>query len=70
MISSTNLGLNARFSYTVTVKNIGTLTLNNVMMSNTMPAGISLDWVQYGRGGATIGDNSIVWSLGNLNTNV
>ena len=39
-------------------------------MSNAMPIGISLDYVQYGRGGATIGDNSIVWSLGNMNTNV
>ena len=66
----TNLNDGATFSYTVTVKNIGTLNLNNVVMSNRMPPGISLDWVQYGHGGATIGDNSIVWVLGNLNTNV
>ena len=68
--TSTNLNNSTTFSYTVTVKNIGSLTLNNVTMSNAMPAGISLDWVQYGRGGATIGDSSILWSLGNMNTNV
>jgi uncharacterized repeat protein (TIGR01451 family) len=67
--ASTNLTTNTTFSYTVTVKNIGSLNLNNVTMSNAMPAGISLDWVQYGLGGATIGDGSIVWSLGNMNTN-
>ena len=68
--TSTNLNSTATFSYTVTVKNIGSLSLNNVVMSNTMPAGISLDWVQYGRGVCNIGDSSIVWSLGNMNTNI
>jgi uncharacterized repeat protein (TIGR01451 family) len=68
--SSTNLNNNTTFTYTVTVENIGSLNLNNVTMSNALPAGISLDWVQYGRGGANVGNSSIVWSLGNLNTNV
>ena len=68
--TSTNLNSTATFSYIVTVKNIGSLNLNNVTMSNAMPAGISLDWVQYGRGVCNIGNSSIVWSLGNMNTNV
>ncbi|HXR47355.1 MAG TPA: RHS repeat-associated core domain-containing protein [Candidatus Limnocylindrales bacterium] len=68
--ASTNLNNNATFSYTITVKNVGSLNLNNVTMSNAMPAGISLDWVQYGRGSCDIGDSSIIWSLGNMNTNV
>ena len=68
--TSTNLNSTATFSYTVTVKNIGSLNLNNVVMSNAMPEGINLDWVQYGRGGANIENSSIVWSLGNMNTNV
>ena len=67
---STNLNNNTTFSYTVIVKNIGSLNLNNVTMSNAMPAGISLDWITYGRGAATIGDSGYSWSLGNMNTNV
>jgi RHS repeat-associated protein/uncharacterized repeat protein (TIGR01451 family) len=67
--TSTNLTTNTTFSYTITVKNIGTLNLENVTMSNTMPAGIDLDYVEYGLGSCDIGDGSIVWSLGNMNTN-
>lgn len=68
--ASTNLNTNDTFSYTITVKNIGSPSLNNVVMSNAMPAGISLDWVQYGRGSCDIGDTSLLWSLGNMNTNL
>jgi uncharacterized repeat protein (TIGR01451 family) len=68
--TSTNLSVNDTFSYTITVKNIGSLSLSNVVMSNTMPAGISLDWIQYGRGSCDIGDTYLLWSLGNMNTNV
>ncbi|MGO8698702.1 MAG: hypothetical protein ACLQVY_13395, partial [Limisphaerales bacterium] len=51
-------------------KNIGSLNLSNVVMSNSMPAGISLDYVQYGRGSCDIEDTYLLWSLGNMNTNV
>jgi len=68
--TSTNLNSTATFSYTITVKNIGSLNLSNVVMSNSMPAGISLDYVQYGRGSCDIEDTYILWSLGNMNTNV
>jgi uncharacterized repeat protein (TIGR01451 family) len=68
--TSTNLNSTATFSYTITVKNIGSLNLSNVVMSNSMPAGISLDYVQYGRGSCDIEDTYLLWSLGNMNTNV
>jgi len=67
---STNLNSTATFSYTITVKNIGSLNLSNVVMSNSMPAGISLDYVEYGRGSCDIEDTYLLWSLGNMNTNV
>ncbi|HWF19109.1 MAG TPA: hypothetical protein VG754_07570, partial [Verrucomicrobiae bacterium] len=68
--ASANLATNASFNYNITVKNIGTLSLSNVIMSNAMPAGISFDYVQYGRGSCDIEDTYLLWSLGNMNTNV
>ena len=68
--ASSNVFLNESFSYTIFVKNIGSLALNNVVLSNTIPAGLAADWVMYGRGSCDIGDTWIVWSLGNLSTNV
>jgi RHS repeat-associated protein/uncharacterized repeat protein (TIGR01451 family) len=68
--ASTNLNNDTTFSYIITVKNIGTLNLSNVTMSNAMPAGIDLDYVQYGRGSCDIEDTYLLWSLGNMNTNV
>ena len=68
--ASTNLNTNDMFSYTITVKNIGSLSLSNVVMSNALPAGIYLDWVQYGRGSCDIGDTALLWSLGTMNTNL
>ena len=59
-----------------TTPNVQSLPLGQIVSGSiqtpysAMPAGISLDWVQYGRGGANINDSSIVWSLGNMNTNV
>jgi uncharacterized repeat protein (TIGR01451 family) len=67
--TSTNLNINDTFSYTVTVKNIGSLSLNNVTLSNAMPAGIGLNWVMYGRGAVNIGTSSLLWSLGTMTTN-
>jgi uncharacterized repeat protein (TIGR01451 family) len=52
--ATTNLGNPTTFSYNVSVKNVGTLNLSNVIMRNAMPAGISLDYISYGRGSMTI----------------
>jgi RHS repeat-associated protein/uncharacterized repeat protein (TIGR01451 family) len=68
--TSTNLNVDDTFTYTVKVKNIGSLNLNGVVLSNAMPAGIALDWVQYGRGSSDIGDDWILWSIGNMATNL
>jgi len=68
--TTTNLNSTATFNYTVTVKNIGSLSLSNVVMSNSIPAGVNLDYISYGRGSMTIGDSGYYWSLGNMNTNV
>lgn len=67
--ATTNLNLNDSMSYAITVKNVGSLSLNNVTLSNAMSAGISLDWVMYGRGAVTIADGSLLWSLGTMTTN-
>ena len=45
--SITNLNVDATFTYTVKVKNIGSLGLNGVVLSNALPPGIALDWVTY-----------------------
>jgi uncharacterized repeat protein (TIGR01451 family) len=68
--ASTNLNTNDTFSYVITVKNIGTLNLENVTMSNAIPDGINLDYVEYGHGACDIEDTYLLWSLGNMNTNV
>ena len=68
--ASTNLNVDDMFTYTIKVKNIGSLNLNGVVLSNAIPAGVYVEWVQYGRGSCDIGDDWILWSLGNLNTNV
>jgi RHS repeat-associated protein/uncharacterized repeat protein (TIGR01451 family) len=65
----TTLNEGDTFIYTLTVKNNGTLNLSNVVLSNFIPAGLYVEWVQYGRGTCEVGDEAIVWSLGNLNTN-
>ena len=65
----TNLNVNDSFSYAVTVKNIGSLTLSAVNLTNTLPAGISLNWVMYGRGSLNIRSGAFVWSLGGMTTN-
>jgi uncharacterized repeat protein (TIGR01451 family) len=67
--ANTSVNMGDTFNSTITVSNIGSLNLTNVIMSNAMPAGISVDNVSYGRGASDIEDMFIDWSLGNLNTN-
>ena len=67
--AGTNLNLGDTFNYTINVKNSGSLNLNNVSLSNTVPAGLEVDWISYGRGSCDIEDDWIDWSLGNLTTN-
>jgi RHS repeat-associated protein/uncharacterized repeat protein (TIGR01451 family) len=68
--ASTNLNVDDTYAFTIKVKNVGSLSLNGVVLSNAIPAGVALDWVQYGRGSCDIGDDWILWSLGTMNTNV
>ena len=65
----TNLQVGESFDYTVTVQNAGSLSLNDVALSNALPAGLSVDGVFYTRGASDIEDTWINWSLGTLNTN-
>jgi uncharacterized repeat protein (TIGR01451 family) len=69
MPASTNLNVDDMFTYTIKVKNIGSLNLNGVVLSNAIPAGVYVEWVQYGRGSCDIGDDWILWSIGNMTTN-
>jgi len=57
------------FAYTLSVSNGGTLNLTGVVLSNPLPAGLYVDWVQYSRGSCDVSDDLIVWTLGNLSTN-
>ena len=65
----TNLNPGDTFTYTLTVKNSGTLNLAGVVLSNPLPAGLFVEWVQYGRGSCDLGEDWLVWSLGSVNTN-
>ena len=66
---STNLNLHDTFIYTVTIRNLGSVTLNNVVMSNTVPAGISPQSTTQDHGSSAIGAGSLVWALGTMNAN-
>ena len=65
----TNLNLGDSFEYVVKIKNIGSLNLNGVVLSNQIPVGLSIDWVGYGRGSCEIEASWLLWSVGNLATN-
>ena len=67
--SITNLNPGDTFTYTVTVNNSGTLNLTGVLLSNPLPAGLTVEWVQYGRGSCDLEDAWLAWSLGTVNTN-
>jgi uncharacterized repeat protein (TIGR01451 family) len=67
--SATNLSVNDTFTYTITVTNSGSLNFTGVVLSNQIPLGLYPEWVTYSRGSCNIGDDLIVWSLGNLMTN-
>lgn len=67
--SATNLNYGDSFNYTITVRNIGNLNLTGVVMSNQVPAELTVQWAYFGRGGCLIGDNWVYWTLGSLARN-
>jgi uncharacterized repeat protein (TIGR01451 family) len=55
--AATNLhNMGDTFSYTITVSDIGTLSLTSVEMSNAIPSELTADDVFYGRGSSDIED--------------
>jgi len=57
------------FTCTITVTNSGSLTARGVLLTNTLPAGVSVSSVDSDRGTCSIQDNLIWWQIGDLAAN-
>ena len=54
------------FSYTIGLTNTGSAAVTNVVLTNTLPAGMSLVSVSATRGTVTVTNGMVIWDLGTL----
>jgi len=65
-VSATNVLVNSNVTYTVTVTNYGPSTSSNVLVSDTLPTGVTLVSSNVTLGSFTRNGSKVTWNIGNL----